>query len=112
MAFNFTSDVKSKQKDCWLILNFSGEEISLSFDDAIELKIQINHVLETGTPNERKIVSEADSWSALCVPNAGGFGVAFVLSATSTIKLWLDAGQAERFSAELQTFIDLVGSRS
>jgi hypothetical protein len=57
-------------------------------------------------------VSEADSWSALCVPNAGGFGVAFVLSATSTVKLWLNAGQAERFSAELQTFIDLVGSRS
>lgn len=112
MPFKLTSDVKAKQRDCWLILEFSGEPIFLSFDDAIEFKIQINHVLETGRTNDRKIVSEAETWSAQIVPNSGGFGVVFEQSPTSTIKLWLNVEEAHRFSMELQKFIDLAGERN
>jgi hypothetical protein len=112
MPFKLLPDVKSKQRDCALILEFNGEPIALSFDDAIEFKIQISHVQDTARPNERKIVSEALKWSAQIVPNAGGFGIVFEHSPTSTTKLWLNAGEAARFSAELQTFIDIVGGRS
>ncbi|MEH2480424.1 hypothetical protein V1282_003781 [Nitrobacteraceae bacterium AZCC 2146] len=112
MPFKLTSDVNAKQHDCWLILEFSGEPISLSFDDAIEFKIQINHVLETARTNDRKIVSEAETWSAQIVPNSGGFGVVFERSPTSTTKLCLSAEDANRFSTELQKFIDLAGGRN
>ena len=111
MPFKLTSDVTSKQRDCRLTLAFSGEPIALSFDDAIEFKIQIGHVMQTGRPNERKIASDAETWSAHIVPNAGGFGLVFEQSPTSTTKLWLNAVEATRFSAELQTFIDQAGDR-
>jgi hypothetical protein len=112
MPFKLIPDVKSKQRDCWLILEFSGEPISLSFDDAIEFKIQISHIQETARPNDRKIVSEVANWSAQVVPNSGGFGIVFEHSPTSTTKLWLNGDQAIRFSAELQKFNDIAGSRS
>lgn len=86
--------------------------MSLSFDDAIEFKIQIGHVQETARPNDRKIVSEASDWSAEVVPHPGGFGIAIEHSPRSTTKLWLNDDEAARFSAELQTFIDMAGSRS
>jgi hypothetical protein len=112
MPFKLIPDVKSKQRDCRLVLEFSGEPISLSFEDSIEFKIQINHALEKATPNDRKIVSETENWSAQIVPNSGGFGIVFEQSPTSTTKLWLSVDQATRFSAELQKFIDTAGSRS
>lgn len=112
MPFKLIPDVKSKQRDCWLVLEFSAETIYLSFDDAIEFKIQINHVMETTRLNDRKIISEAESWSAQIVPNSGGFGIVFERSPASTTKLWLSADEGTRFSAELQTFIDIAGSRS
>jgi hypothetical protein len=112
MPFKLIQDVKSKQRDCRIVLEFSGEPISLSFDDAIEFKIQINHALEAATPNDRKIVGETENWSAQIVPNSGGFGIVFEQSPTSTTKLWLNVDQATRFSAELQKFIDTAGSRS
>jgi hypothetical protein len=112
MLFKLISDVKSKQRDCSMVLTFSGEKLSLSYDVAIEFKIQIAYVLESGRPTGQKIVSEAESWSAQIVPNTGGFGIAVEQSPRSTVKLWLNATQAEGFSADLQKFIDAAGGLS
>jgi hypothetical protein len=112
MPIKLNPDVTSKQRDCRLVLTFSGGQIALSFDDAIEFKIQIGHVLETGVANDRKIVSDIDTWSAQIVPNAGGFGLLLDQPSTSPSKLLLSLDEATRFSTELQTFIDKAGSRS
>jgi hypothetical protein len=92
-----------------MVLKFNGEQFTLSYDDAIEFKIQIAHVLETGRPNNRKIISESETWSAQIVPNSGGFGIAVEQSPMSTVKLWLNATQAGVFSADIQKFIDTAG---
>jgi hypothetical protein len=110
--YAITAVLDRHQKNCRLTLTIDGDKIPLSFDDAIEFKIQIARIQDTGFPSVNEVAGTIDQWKAQFFPNKGGFSIAVRHPARSITTLALNKRQTERFLEDLQHFIDQAGQRS
>jgi hypothetical protein len=110
--YSFIVGLDRFQKNCRLTLEIEGDKIPLSFDDAIEFKIEIAQLLVTASPSTREVHGTLDPWRIRFSPNDGGFTMDIRRPTCSTRKLVLNTEQAEIFSEELQDFIDDAGQRT
>ena len=107
--YAFTTDLDRFQKNCRLTLEIQGENIPLSFDDAIEFKIEIAHLLLTASPSGREVRGTIDPWRIKFLPNGGGFSIEVRHPIRPVRTLALDMRQTEKFSEQIQKFIDAAG---
>jgi hypothetical protein len=110
--YDWIVELKPLQRNCRLTLQIEGNNIPLSFDDAIEFKIAIAKVLDSGFPSATDVCGTADPWKAKFLPNKGGFSVAVRHQVDPIATLVLNKTQTVAFSEELQDFIDQAGQRS
>jgi hypothetical protein len=110
--YAFTVELDRHQKNCRLTLTIDGDKIPLSYDDAIEFKIQIARIQDTGFPSGSDVGGTIDQWSAKLFPNKGGFSIAVRHPVRPITTLALNKRQAAYFSEDLQDFIDQAGRRS
>ena len=110
--YAFTTDLDRFQKNCRLTLEIQGDKLPLSFDDAIEFKIEIAHLLVTEAPSGREVHGTIDPWRIKFFPNGGGFSIEVRHPTTPVRTLALDTRQAETFSEQIQKFIDAAGQRT
>jgi hypothetical protein len=111
-SYAFTTDLDRFQKNCRLTLEIQGDKLPLSFDDAIEFKIEIAHLLVSESPSGREVRGTIDPWRIKFLANGGGFSIE-VRHPTNPIRtLALDTGQTEKFSEQIQKFIDAAGQRT
>jgi hypothetical protein len=89
-----------------------GDKLPLSFDDAIEFKIEIAHLLVTEAPSGREVRGTIDPWRIKFFPNGGGFSIEVRHPINPVRTLALDTGQTEKFSEQIQKFIDAAGQRT
>jgi hypothetical protein len=99
------------QRNCRLTLLIDGNNIPLSFDDAIEFKIGIAKVLDSGFPSATDVCGTVEQWKTKFFPNKGGFSIAVRHPVHPTATLVLNKKQTVVFSEELQDFIDQAGQR-
>jgi hypothetical protein len=104
--------IEPLQRNCRLTLQIEGNDIPLSFDDAIEFKIEIAKVLDGGFASENEVRGTIDPWKAKFFPNKGGFSVAVRHQVHPIATLVLNKIQTVVFSEELQDFIDQAGQRN
>jgi hypothetical protein len=97
------------QRDCRLILKMNDGNIPLSFDDAIDFKIEIAKVLGGGFSAE--LHGRCESWQTTFLSNKGGLSIEIRNPARPTQFLVLNAKQTVLFSDGLQDFIDKAGQR-
>jgi hypothetical protein len=110
--YTLSSNLHRFQKNCRLTLEIGGERIPLSFDDAIEFKIEIVQLLATGSPSAREVHATLGQWRIRFFSNDGGFAVEIRHPIYPIGSLALDVNQTAHFLGELQTFIDKAGQRS
>jgi len=110
--YSWVSKLEKLQRDCRITLEVSGQKLPLSFDDAIEFKIQIASLLESGFPCPTEVCGTIAPWKAKFFPNKGGFSVVASHPFHPAASLALDKKQTVRFSEELQDFIDEAGQRN
>ena len=110
--YDWRVELAPLQRNCRLALRIEGNNIPLSFDDAIEFKIEIARVLDNGFPSAADVCGTADPWKAKFFPNKGGFSVAVRHPVHPIATLTLNKRQTVVFSEELQDFIDQAGQRS
>jgi hypothetical protein len=110
--YDWIVELAPLQRNCRLTLQIEGNNIPLSFDDAIEFKIEIARVLDSGFPSATDVCGTTDPWKAKFLPNQGGFSVAVRRQAHPIATLVLNKRQTVVFSEELQDFIDQAGQRS
>jgi hypothetical protein len=110
--YNFTTEIEQFQKNCRLTLEIDGDKIPVSFDDAIEFKIEIARVLVSASPSAREVHGTFDQWRIKFFPNNGGFSIKIRHPIHPIRTLALNAKQAEGFCEEMQRFIDAAGQRS
>jgi hypothetical protein len=110
--YSFTTILERHQKNCRLMLEIGRDSIPLSFDDAIEFKIEIAQILVTDAASPREVSGTLDQWRIRFSPNGGGFAMEFRHPIYSVGSLSLGTKQAERFTEQVQHFIDAAGSRS
>jgi hypothetical protein len=110
--YAFTTDLDRFQKNCRLTLEIQGDNIPLSFDDAIEFKIEIAHLLVTESPSGREVHSTIDPWRVKFFPNGSGFSIEIRHPIRPVRTLALDVRQTEKFSEQIQKFIDAAGQRT
>jgi hypothetical protein len=110
--YSLTANLDRFQKNCRLTLEIDGDKMPLSFDDAIEFKIEIGQLLVTEAPSARDIHGTLEKWQVKFSPNKGGFAIEIRHPLYSTRALMLNARQAENFSEQLQHFIDAAGQRA
>jgi hypothetical protein len=104
--------IEPLQRNCRLTLQIDGNNIPLSFDDAIEFKIEIAKVLDSGFPSAADVCGTVEQWKAKFFPNKGGFSIAVRHPVHPVATLVLNKKQTVVFSEELQDFIDQAGQRS
>jgi hypothetical protein len=109
---SFTASLDRFQKNCRLTLEIDGDKIPLSFDDAIEFKIEIAQLLVTDSPSAREVHGTIDQWRMKFFPNDGGFSIEIRHPIHPIRTLALNTSQAETFLEGLQRFIDAAGQRS
>ena len=110
--YDLIVELQPLQRNCRFTLQVGGSNIPLSFDDAIEFKIAIAKVLDSGFPSATDVCGTIDPWKAKFFPNKGGFSVASRHPVHPLETLVLDKKQTVVFSEELQHFIDEAGQRS
>ena len=110
--YTFTSDLDRLQKNCRLTLQINGDKILLSFDDAIEFKLEIATLRQTGFPSGTGICGTIGQWETKFFPNKGGFSISVRHPLHLIATLALNKRQTVRFSEELQDFIDEAGQCS
>ena len=110
--YDWIVELAPLQRNCRLTLQIEGNDIPLSFDDAIEFKIEIARVLDSGFPSATDVCGTADPWKAKFLPNQGGFSIAVRHPVHPVATLILNKRQTVVFSEELQDFIDQAGQRS
>jgi hypothetical protein len=110
--YSFTTHLDRFQKNCRLTLDINGDKMPLSFDDTIEFKLEISHVLVTASSSAREVHGTIDQWRIKFFPNNGGFSVEIRHPIYPLRKLALNIKQAENFSEKLQAFIDAAGQRA
>lgn len=110
--YAFTVELDRHQRNCRLTLTIDGDKMPLSYDDAIELKIEIARIQETGFPSANEVGGTIDGWSAKLFPNKGGFSIAVRHPVRLIITLAFNKRQAAYFLEDLQHFIDQAGQRS
>jgi hypothetical protein len=110
--YSFSTTLDRHQKNCRLTLEIDGDSIPLSFDDAIEFKIEIAQLLVTDAASPREVNGMLDQWRFRFFPNKGGFSIEIRHPAHPIRTLALNRKQAEHFTEELQHFIDAAGQRS
>jgi hypothetical protein len=110
--YDWIVELKPLQRNCRLTLQIDGNDIPLSFDDAIEFKIEIAKVLDSGFPSATDVCGTVHSWKARFFPNKGGFSVAVRHPVDRIATLVLNKKQMVAFSEELQDFIDQAGQRN
>jgi hypothetical protein len=111
--YDWIVELAPLQRNCRLTLQIEGTNIPLSFDDAIEFKIEIARVLDIGFPSAADVCgTAADPWKAKFLPNQGGFSIAVRHPVRPIATLILNKRQTVVFSEELQDFIDQAGQRS
>jgi hypothetical protein len=110
--YNFAAHFDRSQSRCRLTLTIGDNGIPLSFDDTIEFKLEIAQILATGSASAREIHGTIDQWRIKFFPNDGGFSIEIRHPIYPMKKLTLDTKQTEKFSDELQKFIDAAGQRS
>ena len=111
-TYSWVTKLEKLQRDCRITLEVGSQKLLLSFDDAIEFKIQIASLLESGFPSATDVCGTAAPWKAKFFPNKGGFSVVASHPFQPTASLVLDKKQTVRFSEELQDFIDEAGQRN
>jgi hypothetical protein len=107
--YAFTADLDRFQKNCRLTLEIQGDKLPLSFDDAIEFKIEIAHLLVTESPSGREVRGTIDPWRVKFFPKGRGFSIEIRHPIRPVRTLALDVGQTEKFSEQIQKFIDAAG---
>jgi hypothetical protein len=107
--YAFTTDLDRFQKNCRLTLEIEGDKLPLSFDDAIEFKIEIAHLLVAESPSDREVRGTIDPWRVKFFPNGGGFSLEVRHPIRPVRTLALDIRQTEKFSEQIQKFIDAAG---
>lgn len=110
--YSWVSKLEKLQRDCRITLEVSGQKLPLSFDDAIEFKIQIASLLESGFPPATEVCGTIAPWKAKFSANKGGFSVVASHPFHPAASLALDKKQTAQFSEELQEFIDEAGQRN
>jgi hypothetical protein len=110
--YSWVTKLEKLQRNCRITLEVGGQKIPLSFDDAIEFKIQIASLLENGFPSATDVCGTVAPWKAKFFPNKGGFSVVASHPFHPAASLALDKTQTVRFSEELQDFIDQAGQRN
>jgi hypothetical protein len=110
--YDWIVEIEPLQRNCRLTLLIDGNNIPLSFDDAIEFKIEIAKVLDSGFPSATDVCGTVERWKTKFFPNKGGFSIAVRHPARPTTTLVLNKRQTVVFSEELQDFIDQAGQRS
>lgn len=110
--FSFTTELQRFQKNCRLTLEIGDDKIPLSFDDAIEFKLEISHVLATASSSAREVHGTIDQRRIKFFPNEGGFSLEIRHPIYRMRTLALNTKQAEKFSEGLQKFIDAAGQRA
>ena len=110
--YDWIVEIEQLQRNCRLTLQIEGNDIPLSFDDAIEFKIEIGKLLDSGHPSATDVCGTAEPWKAKFFPNKGGFSVAIRHQVHPIATLVLNKRQTVVFSEELQDFIDQAGQRS
>ena len=110
--YDWIVELAALQRNCRLTLQIEGNNIPLSFDDAIEFKFEIARVLDCGFPSATDVCGTVDPWKAKFFPNQGGFSIAVRRQVHPIATLVLNKRQTAAFSEELQDFIDQAGQRS
>jgi hypothetical protein len=112
LPYAATSTIAPRQRDCSLTLTFGDEELALSYDDAIEFKLEIGYIEENRQVTQRAVQSFNDLWIAKFAPIHNGFSIEFKESTRLMGRLALQGGHAQDFSARLQLFITEAGQQS
>jgi hypothetical protein len=110
-SYDWIVKIEPQQRNCRLTLQIDGNNIPLSFDDAIEFKIEIAKVLDSGFPSAADVRGTVDQWKTKFFPNKGGFSIAVRHPVHPIATLVLNKRQTVVFSEELQDFIDRAGQR-
>jgi hypothetical protein len=110
--YGWIVELQPLQRNCRLILQIEGTDIPLAFDDAIEFKIEIAKLLDSGSASGNEVRGTIDPWKAKFFPNKGGFSIAVRHQADPIATLVLDKRQTVVFSEALQDFIDQAGQRN
>jgi hypothetical protein len=110
--YDWTVELEPLQRNCRLTLQIEGNKFPLSFDDAIEFKIEIAKVLDSGFASASDVRGTTDPWKAKFFPNKGGFSLTVRHPVDPIATLVLNKRQTVVFSEELQDFIDQAGQRS
>jgi hypothetical protein len=93
-------------------LKFGDDEVALTYDDAIEFKLEISYIEENRQVTQRAVQSFNDQWIATFAPIHSGFSIQFKEPTRLMGRLALKGGQAQEFSERLQLFITEAGQQS
>lgn len=110
--YTFTTELDRFQRNCRLTLAFDGGTMPLSYDDALEFKIEIGKILDSEFPSATDVGGSIDQWKARFFPNQRGFKIEVRHRLHPIRTLALNVKQTAQFSGELQVFIDQAGRQS